>query len=209
MRLAAPPIHTGLAAQSRVTSRSALLSIDALALVILLASGSLAAVSVVCFNFRLQLPGHAILRAVFPMAIGLALAPRRRGGTVMGISAVTTAWLLHFAGGFNVGTGSLTSLTLIGPCLDVCLRRIESGWKLYGSFILAGLVCNVIALTVRGAIKFGGWDVLTARPFATWWFQAVGSYIVCGIIAGLISAIVWFRFSSKRITDEVSGEPER
>ena len=205
MRLAALPVHTALADRSRVTSLADMLSKDATAMGILLTSGALAAVSVICFDLRLQMPGHAILRAVFPMALGFALAPRRRGGTVMGVSAVITASLLHFGGGFKLGTGSLTSLAMLGPCLDLCLRRVESGWRLYGSFVLAGLMCNVVALSVRAVTKFGGLDALTSKPFAIWWLQAVGSYLVFGIVAGLISAVVWFRVSSAK-TDSPSRE---
>ena len=36
------------------------------------------------------IPGHAILRAVFPMVTGLALVPRRGAGTVMGLGAMLT-----------------------------------------------------------------------------------------------------------------------
>jgi hypothetical protein len=200
------PIHSGLADRSRLTSRIGIRSTDVSALLILLTAGALAAVSLVCFDMKLRIPGNAILRGIFPMAIGLALAPRRQGGTVMGISAVASACLLHFSGGFKLGTGSLTSLAMIGPCLDVCLGRVDSGWKLYGSFVLAGFACNLLALTVRAASKFGGWEAVTSRPFATWWYQAVGSYTACGIVAGLISAIVWFRLSTKKNADELASE---
>jgi len=195
MRGASFPVHAGLASRSRVAAGRQ--STATAALAILVTAGAAAAVCVVCVDLKLRIPGHAILRAVFPMAIGFALAPRRQGGTVMGISAVATALLLSGVGGFKLGTGSLTSLALIGPCLDVCLRRIGTGWKLYGAFAAAGLVCNLGALTIRAATKFGGLDALTARPFATWWLQAVGTYTACGIVAGLVSAAVWFRLSSK------------
>lgn len=196
------PVHAELAEHSRFRPTGSLLSREAVALGILIFFGALAAVATVCIDLKLRLPGSAILRAVFPMAFGLALAPRRRGGTAMAMSAVSTALLLQVAG-FKLGSGSLTSLALIGPCLDVTLHRAQGGWRLYGSFILAGLVCNLGALTVRAATKFGGWDALTTRPFASWWTQAVGSYVACGIVAGLISAIIWFRWSAKSSSNAV------
>jgi hypothetical protein len=72
-----------------------------------------------CFtDFNLQIPGHAILRAVLPMAIGLALVPRKNGGTVMGVAAL---------GGELPGLGACTSLALLGPMLDLALRSSAAG----------------------------------------------------------------------------------
>src|SRR4051812_26156946 len=49
-------------------------------------------------DYHLRIPGHAILRSVFPMALGLALVPRRSGGTIMGVSALATALCYKSAG---------------------------------------------------------------------------------------------------------------
>jgi hypothetical protein len=88
----------------------------------------------------------------------------------------------------------MTSLALTGPFLDLAVWRARQGWQLYLGFALAGLGSNLVALAVRGGTKLVGFDHALARPFAMWWFPAVGTYAACGAIAGLISGLVWFRF---------------
>jgi hypothetical protein len=63
------------------------------------------------------------------------------------------------------------------------------------AFAAAGLLSNLVALTVRGCAKLTGLDHLFALPFAVWWIKAVPSYLICGVLAGLLSACVWFQFS--------------
>ena len=137
---------------------------------------------------------HAILRAVFPMALGLSLAPRRLGGVVMGASAAATAMLLHAAGGAGLGIGALTSLCLIGPMLDAALWRAKSGWPVYLSFAAGGRPGEHGGFAVRGARKLSGWESLLKRPLADWFSVASWSYLLCGLLAGLLSAAIWFRW---------------
>lgn len=61
----------------------------------LLLAGFLAAAVTAFADFSLKIPGHSIIRAIFPMAFGLAVAPRRGAGCVMGGSAVVSAMLFR------------------------------------------------------------------------------------------------------------------
>ena len=212
MRTTTLSIHSGLAGSSRLSSVAGkpdhLYAADML---LLLGAGVTAALATALLNFGLGIPGHAIIRAVFPMSLGLALAPRRMGGMVMGASALGSALVIHGGGlaaiGHGaIGLGAMTSLTLTGPFLDLALWRARRGWRLYLGFGLAGLGSNLAALAVRGGTKLAGLDPAMARPFAAWWLPAIGTYALCGALAGLISALVWFRFDAGSRGD-VNTEP--
>jgi len=197
MRSMVLSVHPGLAGNSRLptlTERGR--SSNTAATLVLLAAGVSAASATVLLDFSLRVPGHAILRAVFPMALGLALAPRRMGGTVMGAGALGSALVIKAGGFAALGFGAMTSLLLIGPLLDLALWRARRGWRLYLAFAVAGLAGNLAALSVRAGAKLIGFDHLAVRPLGAWWYQAVATYAVCGILAGLISAVVWFQLSA-------------
>ncbi len=199
------PRHPGLFSTTRLRQ----LATDATAATVrdwllLAAFGVLAACSSTFLDLGIKrIPGHAILRVVFPMALGLALVPRRGAGCVMGGTSAITAACFQLAGfrGEAVGLGAFTSLTATGPLLDWTLRRANTGWRQYVAFSLAGLASNLLALGVRGGAKAIGWEAAGRRPLVEWLSQAVGTYILCGLIAGLISGIVLFSFRSRR--DEI------
>ena len=198
MNAAILPLHRELLASSRLASWTS--PTDRLRwaeLGLLAGAGVTAAVAVGCLDFHLRVPGHAILRAVFPMALGLSLAPRRLGGVVMGASAAAAAMLLKAAGVGGLGIGAMTSLCLTGPMLDAALWRAKAGWPVYLSFALAGCLANVGAFVVRGTSKYSGWETLK-RPFAEWLSVSSWSYLLCGLAAGLLSAAIWFRWSADR-----------
>jgi hypothetical protein len=188
-------LHPGLAATSRVrwlTTDGASASIrDWL---ILGLAGAVAACASTFLDFSLRIPGHAILRVVFPMVVGLALVPRRGAGCVMAAAAALTAGGLRMggAGGEGMSLGALTSLIATGPLLDWTLRRVNTGWRLYAAFAAAGVVSNLLALTIRGGAKALGFDPMGAKPLSIWLPQAAVTYVVCGLLAGLISGGVWF-----------------
>ena len=190
------PLHDGLLDGTRLrgfVSRGAPASL--VEVVALVGFGALAAVASECLEFHLRIPGHAILRVVFPMALGLALIPRRGAGTIMGCSALCAGLLLRTtpfpAARFSLG--ALTSLTLTGPLLDLSLRRAARGWRMYVAFGLAGLMSNTAALVVRGGAKYLGLEHAGARPLREWLPSALASYVLCGAAAGLISGWIWFR----------------
>jgi hypothetical protein len=197
MRTMALAIHPGLAQSTRLPALADQGQALRLAeMLLLLAAGAGAALATALLDFGLRIPGHAIIRAVFPMSLGLALAPRRMGGMVMGIGALGSAVALGAGGWAALGAGAMTSLALTGPFLDLALWRARHGWRLYLGFALAGLGSNLAALGVRAGTKLVGLGQPAARPLAEWWPQAVGTYLVCGLLAGLISAAVWFRFAA-------------
>lgn len=197
MRVPVLSIHPELAGSSRlpVVAQEGQ-RLRAAEVMVLLSAGIAAALASALPELGLRIPGHAILRAVFPMALGLALVPRRLGGMVMGVGAVGTAIGLQVGHWGSLGAGALASLALTGPLLDLALARARRGWGLYLAFVLAGLGSNLAALAARVAAKLVGLEHPSTRPLAEWWMQAAGSYVVCGMLAGLISALVWFQFAA-------------
>jgi hypothetical protein len=176
-------------------------------LAVLLGFGVAAAVASTCLDLRLRIPGHAILRAVFPLAVGLALVPRRGAGATMSVTALLASLPLGYAipSTDGMSLGALTSLALIGPSLDWCLRRVRTGWQAYLGFAAAGLLANLGAFAARTAAKLAGLDRLGAQPLSTWLPQAALSYALCGGLAGVVSALIWFQ--RRRPDVDAPGEP--
>jgi hypothetical protein len=163
----------------------------------LTALGLCAALASTLLDFKLRIPGHAILRAIVPMSLGLALVPRHYAGSVMTATALLGVLGLSAWGMSHGGSGAWTSLLLTGPMLDVAARGARPGWRLYLGFSLAGLASNLVALTVRAGTKVLGWEHGGNRPFQEWWPQAIGTYAACGLVAGLLSALFWFHLASE------------
>jgi hypothetical protein len=191
-------IHRGLRAQSRFRQITAerLGSSD---IIILAAAGVLAGAATTWFDLNLRIPGHAILRTVVPLAIGLALAPRRGSGIVMSCSAGLSVLFFRGMGASGGGTGALTSLLLAGPLLDFASQWAMRGWQIYLSFAVAGLTCNLAAYSVRWGTKAGfeGKGLGGGRALHEWQVPAALSYAVCGFLAGLIAAALCFRASDR------------
>ncbi|MGE5362243.1 MAG: hypothetical protein ACM3NQ_24765 [Bacteroidales bacterium] len=192
-------LHDGLAAAARlprISTVSDRVSIAELALLFL--CGIVAATAQAYVRLRLGIPGHAIVLSVVPMALGLALAPRRMAGSVMSAGAFTTAACLTAFAGARYGGGAFTSLCLIGPMMDVALAGARRGWRLYLALVLAGIGANFCALVSRTGGKLFGFDLPGARPFGSWWAQALLTYTLSGAVAGLLGALCWFQFRAGR-----------
>ena len=190
------PLLEPLAASSRLSGAS--VSIRALSWAeptVLVFLGFAAAVLTLNLDLDVRLPGHAILRSVFPFALGLALVPRRGAGTVMGSAALVGVLFGGMAHGAP-GWGASTSLLLTGPALDLAVRRANAGRGVYLALVAAGVAVNLVAFTIR----FGARVVSpgAGRPMASWLPEAVITYPACGAIAGALAAAVWFRASVPR-----------
>ncbi len=201
-------IHYGLLAAGRIPAISkAPERVSTTEFMTLFLFGAAAASATGFIRLGLRIPGNAILLAVIPMALGLALAPRRLAGFVMSAGAFGTASALSVAGVCHFGAGSFVSLCLAGPMMDLALAGARSGWRLYLGMVLAGIGTNVLALTSRSAGKLLGLDLAGMRPFGTWWLQAAVTYTLCGALAGLIGAACCFHLRGRSRRDE-SDQPQ-
>lgn len=183
---------------------------------VLLACGVLAAVAVAMVQLPLRIPGHAILRAALPMVAGLALVPRRSAGGVMSLGALATVAVFYFASLGHLQAAAVTGMLALGPAIDFALRGEPTGWRLYLRLAIAGLVANLIAWGVRmmaalmfaggmagrgggGGRGMGGGNGMgraMAHDFLEFWPVALATFALCGAIAGLASAAVWFKARS-------------
>jgi hypothetical protein len=140
------------------------------------------------------LPGHNILRILFPMAMGMAMVPRQGAGSVMGLSGLAGATILtqfHF-GPLGMGMGAAAGLFFLGLFLDLAMLGARDGRAVYLRFIAAGLAANLVAMLARGAMKLWEGDAL-----GLWWPRALVSYPLCGLLVGVVSAVVWFRVTAR------------
>jgi hypothetical protein len=169
-------------------------------LLILGLAGLAAAAATALLDFGVRVPGHAILRTVLPLALGMAFVPRRGSGLVMSASAGLGLMALRSVGLDGGGGGATTSLLLTGPLLDLASRWSRGGWRIYLAFAGAGLASNMTAFAVRWALKAGGAGRGSGggRGLGEWQSQAIVTYAICGLLAGLISAVICFRASAAR-----------
>jgi len=191
-------VREGLTGATRIPSlaRSGQ-RISAVELLLLGLCGAAAAAAVGFAKLGLGIPGHSIVLAALPMGLGLSLAPRRLAGSVMSAGALGTALLLSGSGAATYGSGASVSLALIGPMMDLALRRARTGWPVYVALVVSGVAANLLALSSRAATKVLGLDLAGGRPFDSWWLQAAGTYTLSGVVAGLLGALCWFQFRSR------------
>ena len=134
---------------SRLPAISGAARISAAELACLLACGAMAALAIGLLHLSLRMPGHAILRGVLPMAMGLALVPRRSAGTVMAIGAGVTATAMSAGQIGSFPPTAMLSVLALGPVLDLALLGRSSGWRLYARFVIAGAVANLLAFALE------------------------------------------------------------
>ncbi len=157
----------GMAHPSRLRSPAGLpISVPWWEIAVLAISGAIAAASVGLVELRLRIPGHSILHAVLPMALGLALAPRRYAGTGMSLAAIATASGLQWAGHGEFGAGSWTSLACMGPALDTMLgSRWGQHWPAF-AVAVAGLLANGCAFVAKSIEKWT--QIVPHLPAPAW-----------------------------------------
>jgi hypothetical protein len=186
-------------------------------------SGVLAAASVGLIEMQLRIPGHSILQAVLPMALGLALAPRRFAGTGMSLTAIVTAIGLTRAGHGEFGAGAWTSLACLGPSLDLILwSRWGQCWPAF-SVSVAGLLanglafiakaiekCSMVVPPLRGPGMGGGRGLSGERGLGRTWDEWISvaplSYLICGLLAGLLCGIALFHLRQRNETSNRASD---
>lgn len=200
-------IHDGLTIAGRMPSvvrgRE---HISVTEMAVLMTCGAAATSAISFIKLGLRLPGHAIVLAMVPLALGFALVPRRFSGFVMSGAALSTAIVFTAAGLAQYATGSFVSLCLMGPITDFALTKARSGWRLYLGLIVAGIITNLLALMSRTAGRLLGVDP-SWRPFGSWMSQAIVTYSLSGALAGLIGAICFFHLRNRSKTDRSEIQP--
>jgi hypothetical protein len=185
--------RTSLRGASRLPAISGTARVTAAEIALLFACGALAAMAIGLVHLRMGSPGHAIFRAVLPMAMGLALVPRRSSGMVMSLGAGLTSGAMSVGQVGFFPPAALLSILVLGPALDVALLGKPQGWRLYARFILAGALANLIAFSAKVALFALGWQMRGSRQFMEFWSAALVSFVIWGAVAGLVSAAVCFR----------------
>jgi hypothetical protein len=186
---------------SRLPAISCAARISLAELTCLLACGALAALAIGLLHLSPRVPGHAILRGALPMAMGLALVPRRSAGFIMAIGAGVTATAMSAAQIGSFQPTAMLSVLALGPVMDVALLGQSNGWRLYARFVLAGIVANLLTCALKAAgvqlsIEMGGGGQFMRFS----WPIILTSYTLCGALAGFIGAAAWFR---TRVNDDL------
>lgn len=162
-------------------------------LLLLVCFGVIAGISVAHIKLSIGIPGHAIIKIMIPMALGLAIAPVKSAGSIMGISGLISAFIGQtLTEGPGTGTGAYTSLVCTGVLMDFTLYFANTGWKLYTGLMVSGLFANLIALYVRSGFK--SFLKINIFDFNTWFQTAAFTYPICGLLAGLLCAFLVFKF---------------
>ena len=169
--------------------------ISAAELLVLALAGVTAACAASFLTLGIRVPGHAILYATFPMALGYAVSPRRGSGTLMAVWAGVIGLLLVLADLGRRPLAAFVAVVALGPMLDLAAHRGRSGWRWYVAFATCAIVANWLAFLTRAASAQFGLDLAGSREFLGFWPMAFASYTACGLAAGLMSAAAWFRAS--------------
>jgi hypothetical protein len=127
------------------------------------------------------------------MSFGLAAAPRRKAGLLMGVSAVVTLIAASASHAAAVRLGAITSVGLFGLLLDVAARGAGRGKTLYLRFAAVGLASNAVAFGAK-VFEMQSGSNPASIPYAGWISIAPVSFAICGLLAGLIGAALFFQF---------------
>lgn len=197
--------------------------------VVLALAGSGAAAAVGLLDLHLRIPGHSILQAVLPMAFGWAVVPRKLSGAGMSVSAALMAGTLVKLGYGEFGAGAWTSLLALGPAIDLLMgSALGRRWPAL-AVAVAGLVANTLAFIAKAFEKLaqrpigigggrgmgngmgggmgngGGRGLGRGREWEEWIRVAPVSYLICGLVAGLVCGVVLFRLRRQRSAADAAG----
>jgi hypothetical protein len=168
----------------------------------LMACGAASALAVGLIHRSFGVPGIAILRGLLPIALGFAVVPRRSAGITMSLSAGATAAAMNAAQLGEFQLPALAGTLALGPVLDFALAGRPHGWHIYMRFAVAGMVANLVAFSSKFVAAYLGWHIPGGGRATQSIAVASVSFILCGAIAGVISAAIWFRL---RDPDAVRG----
>ncbi len=111
----------------------------------------------------------------------------------MSMAAMILVAVIRLAGVGQWNPASVTGLICLGPALDLAFVSARSGRSIYALAAIAGAAANLFAFAVRlgSAIWFG--NAGGGRGFLSFWPVALACFVAFGALAGLVSALAWFR----------------
>lgn len=151
-------------------------------------------------GLRIPFPGNAILRGTLATALGFAVVPRRSAGTLMSIGAFTMAGIMNWLDVGKFPQAAVLSVGLLGPMLDLALFGRPRGWQLYFRFMVGGAAANMLAYSLKVTAWRFRFDPASGHNFEVFGWTACVWFAVFGALAGLISAVIWFRI---RVADDL------
>ena len=114
----------------------------------------------------------------------------------IGLSALGTGAVLGCCCAMKpIGVGALTSLAATGVFLDLALAWARSPAHVYLACVVSACGSNALAFAVRAVTKQLGLQpgFHPGALMGIWAPRAMVTYLACGLIAGLLSALVCFR----------------
>jgi hypothetical protein len=189
-----------LSRTSRVrTSIDSTTHISVVEVLTLLAAGAFGAAAIAWLPLGLRIPGHAILKAAAPIVLGVAAVPRPFAGGIAGAGAAAALGIFLAAGVGHVPAAAATALLAIGPAIDLAILGLpRKPASVYLRFAVAGLAANLLAFFVRWGTASFALDGAQPHRMTQIGVGALTSFALCGVLAGLLSAAVFFRNSADR-----------
>jgi hypothetical protein len=112
---------------------------------------------------------------------------------VMAVGAGLTSAAMNLGQIGRFPPAAVLGVLALGPVLDAALVGQPRGWRLYARFAAAGALANLCAFAGRFGTAWLGWDLAGSRQFIDFWATALPTFVLCGALAGLVSAAIWFR----------------
>jgi len=107
----------------------------------------------------------------------------------MSIVATAAALGCGYLRATGVPAAAVLSALAFGPALDLATYAAAARRNIYASLVCAGIGANLAALIAKLGLYAAGW-----APFEPRLVYALGTYTICGALAGLLSAVAWFKY---------------
>lgn len=187
--------YDDLSNASRLNAQTAITpQIAYLPAAVLLLAGAIAALIVAFAPLPLRVPGHAILKVIAPIVCGIAAVPRPLAGSLSGIGAAVVVCLLEATGIRHIPAAALAATLAIGPAIDLAIIGFRgTSTSLYVRFAFAGLLTNLLAFCIRWGTSALGIGAAQPHRLSEVGTLACISFAICGAVAGVVSAMIFFR----------------
>jgi hypothetical protein len=174
-----------------------------------LSVGAMAGLVVTHVHLNLGIPGHKAWFWIPPIMATRFITRCKIGSTTGTVSMLCTTWGLggHLAGGL-VGMPFIAAAAMVW---DVTITHMEKRpyrwWLILPGIIGLAMMGNVVAFGKRLLVP-SGVHAIHIWGFTGPWFS-LASYLVCGLMAGVATAVIVFSVLNRRMpseSSEIKGE---